>query len=91
MCQRNAAAICTRLNRIAGQVRGVGQMVADDRYCIDILHQLHAIKAALAKVENEVLKTHAACCVEEAISSGDAAEQRRKFNELVEVFSRAKL
>lgn len=66
-------------------------MVADDRYCIDILHQLHAIKAALAKVETEVLKTHAACCVEEAISSGDAAEQRRKFNELVEVFSRAKL
>lgn len=91
MCESNATAICTRLTRIAGQVRGVGQMVADDRYCIDILHQLHAIKAALAKVETEVLKTHAACCVEEAISSGDAAEQRKKFNELVEVFSRAKL
>ena len=69
----------------------VSQMVADDRYCIDILHQIHAIKAALAKVETEILKTHAACCVEEAIAAGDADAQRRKFSELVEVFAKAKL
>ncbi len=66
-------------------------MVADDRYCIDILHQTQAIKAALANVETEILKSHAACCVEEAILSGVAAEQRKKFNELVEVFAKAKL
>ncbi len=66
-------------------------MVADDRYCIDILHQIHAIKAALAKVETEILKTHAACCVEDAITAGDADAQRQKFSELVEVFAKAKL
>lgn len=91
MCQKNAEAICARLSRIEGQVRGVGQMVADDRYCIDILHQVHAIKAALAKVETEILKNHAACCVEEAIASGDADAQRQKFHELVDVFAKAKL
>lgn len=91
MCQKNSEAIRTRLNRIEGQVRGVGQMVADDRYCVDILHQVHAIKAALAKVETEILKAHAACCVEEAIVSGCAEAQRKKFNELIEVFAKAKL
>ena len=52
-----------RLRRIEGQVRGVAQMVEDDRYCMDILHQIAAIKSALAKVETQVLKDHAACCV----------------------------
>lgn len=74
-----------RLNRIAGQVRGVAQMIEDDRYCMDILHQITAIKSALAKVESQVLKDHAACCVAEAIASGDELEQRRKFEELVEL------
>ncbi|ABS15951.1 metal-sensitive transcriptional regulator [Pannonibacter sp. Q-1] len=91
MCQKDNKALRARLKRIEGQVRGVSQMVADDRYCIDILHQIHAIKAALAKVETEILKTHAACCVEEAIAAGDADAQRRKFSELVEVFAKAKL
>lgn len=79
-----------RLKRIEGQVRGVAQMVADDRYCIDILHQVQAVKAALAKVESAILKDHASCCVAEAIASGDATEQRVKFNELVDLFDRVK-
>lgn len=91
MHTQNTKTIRTALNRIAGQVRGVSQMVEDGRYCIDILHQIHAVKAALSKVETEVLKSHAACCVEEAIQSGDAKQQREKFNELVEIFARAKL
>lgn len=78
-----------RLNRIAGQVRGVAQMIEDDRYCIDILTQMQAIKSALAKVESQVLKDHAACCVADAIASGDAEEQRRKFGELVDLFAKA--
>ena len=77
-----------RLNRIAGQVRGLAQMIEDDRYCIDILHQLQAVKSALAKVETQVLKDHAACCVAEAIASGDEADQREKFEELVELFAK---
>ena len=81
-------AIGNRLKRIEGQVRGVQQMVAEERYCIDILHQIQAIKSALAKVESQVLKDHAACCVAEAIASGDAAEQREKFEELVDLFEK---
>lgn len=79
-----------RLKRIEGQVRGVAQMVSDDRYCIDILNQLQAVKAALARAESEILKNHAACCVAEAIASGDAEEQRIKFTELVDLFEKAK-
>ena len=87
MAEKTNAAI-NRLNRISGQVRGVAQMVEDDRYCIDILHQLQAVKSALAKVETQILKDHAACCVAEAIASGDEADQRKKFEELIDLFAK---
>ena len=77
-----------RLKRIEGQVRGIAQMVADDRYCIDILHQIQAVKAALAKAESRILKDHAACCVSDAIATGDAHEQRTKLNELIDLFEK---
>lgn len=82
--------IVNRLNRIAGQVRGVAQMVDDDRYCIDILHQVQAVKAALAKAESAILKDHAACCVADAIASGDAVAQHIKFGELIDLFEQMK-
>ena len=91
MNPKNTKTICNALNRVAGPVRGVSQMVEEGRYCIDILHQIRAVKAALAKAETRILKAHAECCVEEAIQSGDATRQREKFNELVEVFAQAKL
>lgn len=87
---KNREDLINRLKRVEGQVRGVAQMIADDRYCIDILHQIQAVRAALAKVESAVLKDHAACCVNEAIASGDAAEQRAKFNELVDLLERVR-
>lgn len=87
---KDRTAILNRLKRIEGQVRGVAQMVADDRYCIEILHQVQAVKAALAKAENEILRDHAACCVSEAIASGDAGEQRAKFSELIDLFEQVK-
>ena len=79
-----------RLKRIEGQVRGIAKMVEEDRYCIDILQQVQAVRAALSKVESEVLKDHAACCVSQAISSGDPAEQKEKFDELIELFAKTK-
>ncbi|WP_137679009.1 metal-sensitive transcriptional regulator [Aurantiacibacter suaedae] len=82
--------IVNRLHRIEGQVRGVAQMVEDDRYCIDILTQMQAIKAALSRAESEILKRHAACCVAEAIASGNAEEQQQKFGELIDLFEKAK-
>ncbi len=85
---KHDAKLLTRLNRIEGQVRGIARMIEEDRYCIDILNQIQAIKAALKRVEEEVLKGHAAHCVAHAIKSGDARDQTRKFSELVELFSR---
>lgn len=86
----DGAPIVNRLRRIEGQVRGVAQMVEDDRYCIDVLTQVQAIKAALGRAESEILKRHAACCVAEAIASGDVEEQKAKFGELVDLFEKAK-
>ncbi|MGA9603133.1 MAG: metal-sensitive transcriptional regulator [Methyloceanibacter sp.] len=77
-----------RLQRIEGQVRGLIRMVEEDRYCIDVVTQISAARAALRKVEEEVLHDHVAHCVENAISSGDKAEQRRKVAELMEVLGR---
>jgi DNA-binding FrmR family transcriptional regulator len=82
--------IVNRLRRIEGQVRGIAQMVEEDRYCIDILTQVQAVKAALGRAESEILKRHAACCVAEAIASGDENEQHAKFSELVDLFEKAK-
>ena len=78
-----------RLNRIEGQVRGLSRMVEDDRYCIDIVTQISAVRAALRRVEEEILRDHVAHCVEDAIESGNRAEQRRKVAELMDVISRA--
>jgi CsoR family transcriptional regulator, copper-sensing transcriptional repressor len=78
-----------RLSRIEGQVRGLAKMVDDDRYCIDIVTQISAVRAALRRVEEEILRDHVAHCVEHAISSGDKADQRRKIAELMEVVGRA--
>jgi DNA-binding FrmR family transcriptional regulator len=63
-------------------------MVEDDRYCVEILQQIQAVKAALAGVESLVLKQHAAHCVEGAIESGDPLEQRQKFSELIDLLER---
>jgi DNA-binding FrmR family transcriptional regulator len=78
-----------RLSRIEGQVRGLARMVEDERYCIDIVTQLGAVRAALRRVEEEILRDHVAHCVEHAITSGDKADQRRKVAELMDVMGRA--
>ena len=83
------ASVLKRLNRVEGQVRGIARMVADDRYCIDVVTQISAARAALRRVEEEILRDHVAHCVEHAISSGDKADQRRKIAELMDVVSRA--
>ncbi len=77
-----------RLSRIEGQVRGVSKMIEEERYCIDLLMQLRAIRAALGKVESEVLKDHADHCIADAVKSGSEKEQREKFSELIDLFDR---
>jgi len=78
-----------RLGRIEGQVRGLSKMVEEDRYCIDIVTQISAVRAALRRVEEEVLKDHVAHCVEHAIASGDKSDQREKIAELMAVIGRS--
>lgn len=83
------ASVEKRLSRIEGQVRGLAKMVDEDRYCIDIVTQISAVRAALRRVEEEILKDHVAHCVEHAISSGNKADQREKIAELMAVIGRS--
>jgi DNA-binding FrmR family transcriptional regulator len=78
-----------RLGRIEGQVRGLSRMMEEDRYCIDIVTQIAAVRAALRRVEEEILRGHVAECVEHAIASGNKADRRRKIEELMAVVSRS--
>jgi DNA-binding FrmR family transcriptional regulator len=83
------AQVSKRLKRIEGQVRGLARMVDEDRYCIDIVTQISAVRAALRRVEEEVLRDHVAHCVEGAIASGNRADQRQKIAELMDVMGRS--
>ena len=88
MRKDSKASVQKRLGRIEGQVRGLSKMVDEDRYCIDIVTQISAVRAALRRVEEEVLPDHVAHCVEHAISSGNKTDQREKIAELMAVIGR---
>ncbi|RFB78585.1 metal-sensitive transcriptional regulator [Methylovirgula sp. 4M-Z18] len=90
MQMKTKAACAKRLNRIEGQVRGISRMVEKDRYCIDIMTQIAAVRAALKRVESEVLKDHLSHCVAQAMTSDDAADRHGKIAELVELLERSK-
>ena len=83
------SSVLKRLRRIEGQVRGLARLVEDDRYCIDIVTQLSAVRVALRRAEEEILADHAAHCVENAIASGNKTDQRRKVAELIDVIARS--
>lgn len=89
MKRENKPKLLNRLSRIEGQVRGVARMVEEDRYCIDILTQIHAARAALARVETEMLKDHLGHCIEAAITGGNVAEQRQKASEIIQLLERS--
>jgi DNA-binding FrmR family transcriptional regulator len=80
--------VTTGLKRIEGQVRGLLRMIEQDRYCVDVLTQVSAVRAALHKVEEQILRDHVSHCVAGAFVSGDPAEQRNKVEELVETIGR---
>ena len=89
MREQVKTACLKRLGRIEGQVRGLARMVGSDRYCIDVVTQLAAVRGALRRVEEEVLRDHVAHCVDHAIASGNKGDQRRKIAELMIVLGRA--
>ena len=80
--------VLTRLRRIEGQVGGLTRMIKEDRYCVDVLTQIHAVRAALHKVEEQVLRDHVAHCVADAFSSGNVLDQQQKVEELIGAISR---
>lgn len=77
--------LLNRLKRIEGQVRGVQNMIENDRYCVDILTQISAINAAMNKVGLHLLERHTQHCVADAIKDGNEEEA---IQELMEVFKR---
>lgn len=82
------AAVTSRLKRIEGQVGGLLRMVDEDRYCVDVLTQINAVRAALHKVEEQILRDHVSHCVAGALASGDVIEQRHKVEELIATIGR---
>lgn len=74
-----------RLARIEGQVRGVKKMIDEDRYCIDIVRQLHAVRAAITSLEHVILTDHLDTCVEHALQSDSVEQRREKVEELVAI------
>lgn len=91
MMQINTKNACLRrLKRVEGQVRGLTRMVEEDRYCVDVITQIAAVRAALQRVEEELLRDHIGHCVEHAITSGNQAEQRDKITELVDMLGRTR-
>jgi DNA-binding FrmR family transcriptional regulator len=80
--------VLVRLKKVAGQVTGIQRMVDEDRYCVDVLHQIAAVEGALDRVGHIVLASHVETCVTSAIESGRPKERREKLDELMGVFSR---
>jgi DNA-binding FrmR family transcriptional regulator len=76
------------LNRIEGQIKGIKKMIAERRYCVDILTQLKAVKAAIHKVEQEVLKTHMQHCLIKAVESKNEHDINTKIDELMLLLSK---
>lgn len=77
-----------RIRRIAGQVAGIERMIDEDRYCVDVLLQVAAVRAALDGLGKLLLKSHVETCVADAIGSGRPRDRKEKIAELLEVFSK---
>jgi DNA-binding FrmR family transcriptional regulator len=88
MQQDTKSSVLKRLSRIEGQVRGIAGMVEADRYCVDVVTQISAVRAALHRVEEVILRDHVSHCVAEAFSSGDVTQQRNKLEELIDTIGR---
>lgn len=88
MAHVDSAKSITALMRVEGQVRGIAKMVEEDRYCMDIVTQIAAARAALSRIETDLLRGHIGHCVHRAMASGDAAEQAKVIDELVQAFSK---
>jgi len=81
-------AILTRLRRIEGQVRGLQAMVEDDRYCGDILDQIHSVQQALRGVGRVITRNHLETCVTDALRSGDEEAAETTYDEIMDLLGK---
>jgi len=88
MNEDTKAQVTKRLKRAAGQVNGIQRMVEEDRYCVDVLLQIAAARAALAKAGQQMLASHLQTCVKGAFASTDADDRQRKIDELIRLFEK---
>ena len=90
MKQKSKQAVQTRLAKIPGQINAVSRMVDDDRYCIDVIRQVRAAKAALSSLEQVMLREHVDTCVTHALTGDDVALRKERVEELVAVLGGTK-
>ena len=76
-----------RLKYTEGHIRGIQRMVAEGSYCIDIIHQIQAVQAALGKVNRMILENHLNSCLITAVRGDDVQERERVLHEIAEVFA----
>ncbi len=88
MTEETRVQVEKRIRRIAGQVGGIERMIEQDRYCVDILLQVAAVRAALDNMGKLMLRAHVETCVSDAVASGRPKERKEKIQELMEVFSK---
>ena len=88
MNQKQKEEAVTRLKKIEGQVRGIIHMVAENRYCIDLLTQTRAAISAIMKVEDLILYQHLNTCVADSMRTSDTENQKQKITEIMDVFSK---
>jgi DNA-binding FrmR family transcriptional regulator len=82
------SALTKRLNRIEGQVRGIGKMIDEDRYCIDVLTQVSAVKSALDALALQLLEHHLHGCVQHAVKSGQGDHAIAEALQVIRKFAR---
>lgn len=80
--------VITRMRRIEGQARGIAKMMDEERYCVDILHQILAMEAATRAARTKVLEIHTKQCIDEALASDDRADQAKMVTELLSLIEK---
>jgi len=88
VARTDGAALTKRLNRIEGQLRGIGKMIADDRYCVDVLTQVAAVQAAIDALALQLLEHHLHGCVQAAVKSGDGERAMEEALGVIRKFAR---
>ncbi|MBK26977.1 MAG: transcriptional regulator [Halobacteriovorax sp.] len=78
----------SRVNRIEGQVRGIGKMIEEEKYCIDILTQIKAVRSAMKSLELEMLESHLNCCLKGAVQSESKEQMNEKIEEILTLIKR---